>query len=196
MKSVFLSEAEEFKILLEEIDSVLERYTIGDLSPNRVAREIIRERAEQRPILEKAIQLATEGLKRYPFNTELLRRRAYARCHIVTPDGEYPEIQKAEEDLWTILDLDPNNLYAAFDLLENLFTSSGMEDKDVAEVARELATKTETLLLGYQALQIKAFGYAGEHAKAEEVYNRWIRVFPDSESLKSAKDDADSMKGV
>ena len=189
-----MSEVPEFKTLLDQIETVLESYNSGDLSPDRVIQEIINERAEQRPILEKAVQLATEGLERYPFNTELLRRRAYARCHIVTPNGEYPEIQLAEKDLQTILDLDPNNLYAALDLLENLFTFSGMEDKDVAEVARELATRTESLLLGYQALRIKALGYAGEHAKAEEVYNQWIRVFPDSESLISAKDDADSMK--
>lgn len=189
-----MSEAAEFKTLLEQIDSVLDTYTPGDLSPERVIQDIINERAEQRPILEKAIQLATQGLKRYPFNTELLRRRAYARCRIVTPDGEYPEIQLAEKDLQTVLDLDPNNLYAGLDLLENLFTFSGMEDKDVAEVAWELATRAETLLVGCHALQIRAAGHAGEHAKAQEVYDRWIRVFPDSESLQSAKDDADSMK--
>jgi hypothetical protein len=75
-----------------------------------------------------------------------------------------------------------------------MFTFSGMEDKDVAEVAQEFAAKSESLLLRNRALQIRALSYAGEHSKAEEVYNQWIKLFPDSELLKSAKDDVDSMK--
>jgi tetratricopeptide (TPR) repeat protein len=189
-----MSEIERFKTLLEQIDLVLDSYTPRDLSPDRIIQEIIAERAEQRSILEKAIQLATEGLEKYSFNSELLRRRAYARCHIVTPDGEYPELELAEKDLRAILELDPNNLYAGLDLLEEMFTFSGMEDKDVAEVAEEFATRAERLLLNNRALQIKAYGYAGEYTKAEEVYNHWIKLFPESESLKAAKDDADSMK--
>jgi tetratricopeptide (TPR) repeat protein len=191
-----MSEIAKFKNLLEQIDSLLESLPSVDFSPDRIIGEIFTERAAQRPILEQAIQLATEGLERYPFNTELLRRRAYLRCHILTPDGECPELELAEEELRTILELDPNNLYAGLDLLEAMFTFSGMENKEVAEVAEELATRAESLLLQYRALQIKAFGYAGKHVEAEEVYNRWIKLFPDSESLKIAKDDADFMKSA
>jgi len=189
-----MSELEDFTNLLNEIDTLIQSYNPGELAPDRIVGEIFAERAKQRPTLEKAVQLATDGLEKYPYNTELLRRRAYARRHIVTPEGEYPELELAEKDLRTVLDFDPNNLYAGLDLLEAMFTFSGMEDKDVAEVAQEFAAKSERLLLYNRALQIRALGYAGEHSKAKEVYNEWIKLFPDSELLKSAKDDADSME--
>jgi tetratricopeptide (TPR) repeat protein len=189
-----MSEVEKFKILLEQIDSVLESYQPVDLSPDRIIRDIFIERAKQRPIFEKAIQLATEGLEKYPFNAELLRRRALARSHIVTPDLEYSELELAEEDLRTILEFDPNNIQAGFDLLEAMYIFSGMENKDVAEVAEEFAARAESLLLNLRALQIKAYGYADEHTKAEQIYQRWAKLFPESKLLKAAKEDADSMK--
>jgi hypothetical protein len=52
----------------------------------------------------------------------------------------------------------------------------------------------DNLLLNLRALQIKAYGYAGEHTKAKEVYQLWIKLFPESKLLKAAKEDADSMK--
>jgi tetratricopeptide (TPR) repeat protein len=188
-----MSDLENFEILLNEIDVLLESYNPGELAPDRVVSEIFAERAKQRPIFEKVVQLTTSGLEKYPYNSELLRRRAYARCRIVTPDGEYPELELAEKDLRTILKLDPNNLRAGFELLEVMFTFSGMDDKEVAEVAGEFAERSERLLLKNLTLQIKALGYAGEYTKAEEVYRRWIKLFPDSDLLNSAKSDLDSV---
>jgi hypothetical protein len=77
--------------------------------------------------------------------------------------------------------------------VDMLFTFSGMEDKDVAEVAQQFAAMAEELLLQNLALQIRALAYADEHSKAEEVYNQWIKLFPDSKVLKFAKADSDSL---
>lgn len=188
-----MSDLENFEVLLNEIDALLESYNPGELTPDRVVNEIFAERAKQRPTLERVVQLTTSALEKYPYNSELLRRRAWARCHIVTPDGEYPGLELAEKDLQTILKLDPNNLQAGFELIEAMFTFSGMDDIDVAEVAEEFAERSKRLLLNNLALQIKALGYAGEHAKAAEVYGRWIKLFPDSDLLNSAKNAIDSL---
>jgi len=189
-----MSELKDFIKLTEEIESILDSYDPGELAPDKIIGEIFKERAKQRPILEKAVQLATAGLERYPFNAVLLRMRAVARCRIVTPEGEFPELELAEQDLRTILEFDPDNLKTGFELLDMLFTFSGMENKDVAEVAQKFATMAEELLLHNLALQIRALGYGHEHSSAEEVYNQWIKLFPDSDVLKSAKADSDSMK--
>jgi hypothetical protein len=77
-------ELNDFIKLIEEIESILESYDPGELTPDKIVGEIFKERAKQRPILEKAVQLATEGLEKYPFNAVLLRMRAAARCRIVT----------------------------------------------------------------------------------------------------------------
>lgn len=184
----------KFKALLDKIDSILESYDPGELRPDRVIGEIIKERAGQRPIFDKAIQLATEGLKEYPYNPELLHRRAYARCLIVTPEGEHPELEAAEQDLRMILELDPNNLLAGYELLDAMFTYSAMEDEDVAKVSEEFASRAERILLELRALQIKALGYADKHDEADKLYKHWIQLFPKSEHLESAKEEADSMK--
>jgi len=180
--------------LLTTIDDVLESYDPGEPRPDSVARDIIAARARQRPLLEQAIRLATEGLADYPCHPELLRRRAWARCHVVTPDGVYPQLEEAERDLRLMLKLDPDNLPAGLDLLEAMFTHSGMADREVAEVAEELASRAERILLSLRALQIKALGYADEHEKAQQVYDRCIRIFPDAKRLQAAKEDADSMR--
>ena len=125
-------------------------------------------------------------MEKYPYNTELLRRRSWARSQIITPDVDYPDLELAEQDLRTILAFDPNNLYAAFDLLESLFTHSAMEDSAVAEVAHEFATMSERLLLQNRALQIRALIDADERANAQEIYDNWINRFPDSDILKAA----------
>ncbi|MGH9755085.1 MAG: hypothetical protein ACREA2_20090 [Blastocatellia bacterium] len=189
-----MSELKDLIKLIEEIESILDSYDPGELAPDKIIGEIFKERAKQRPIMEKAVQLATEGLEKYPFNAVLLRMRAFARCRIVTPEGEFPQLELAEQDLQTILDVDPDNLKTGFELLDMLFTFSGMKDKDVAEVAQKFASMAEELLLHNLALQIKALGYAREHNNAEEVYNQWIKRFPDSDVLKDAKADSDSMK--
>lgn len=189
-----MSEVKNFKALLDQIDSILDRYIPVVLEPDRIIGEMFAERAKQRSIFDQAVQLATEGLEKYPFNTELLRRRSLARSQIVTADADYSELELAEADLRTILEFDPNNLVAASDLIELMFVFSGMEDIEVAKVAENFALRAERLLLANRSLQIKALGYADEHAQANEVYNRFIKIFPDSESLQKAKDDADSMK--
>src|SRR5262245_34222140 len=111
-----MSELEHFTNLLNEIDTLIQSYDPGELAPDRIIGEVFAERAKQRPILEKAVQLATDGLEKYPYNTELLRRRSCARSRIVTPECEYPELELAEKDLQTILEFDPNNLYAGLEL--------------------------------------------------------------------------------
>jgi tetratricopeptide (TPR) repeat protein len=189
-----MSEVENFKALLDQIDSILDSYVPVVLEPDKVLGEMFAERAKQRSIFDQAVELATEGLEKYPFNTELLRRRSFARSQIVTANGDYPELELAEADLRTILEFDPNNLVAASDLIELMFIFSGMEDSDVAEIAENFALRAEGFLLKNRSLQIKALGYADKHAQADEIYNHFIKMFPDSESLQKAKDDADSMK--
>jgi tetratricopeptide (TPR) repeat protein len=189
-----MSEAENFKALLDEIDALLDSYIPVVLEPDRILGDMFAERAKQRGIFDRAVQLATEGLEKYPFNIELLRRRSFARIQIVTANGEYPELELGEADLRTILEFDPNNLLAASDLIEMMFTFSGMEDSDVAEVAENFSLRAEKLLIANRALQIKALGYADKHEEADEVYNYWMKLFPDSELLTKAKEDADSMK--
>jgi hypothetical protein len=51
--------------------------------------------------------------------------RAAARCRIVTPEGDFPELELAEQDLRTILEFDPDNLKTGFELLDMLFTFNG-----------------------------------------------------------------------
>ncbi|MHC4865611.1 MAG: hypothetical protein ACYTEX_16110 [Planctomycetota bacterium] len=190
-----MTEVKRLKVLLDKIDNVLRSYDPGEPRPDQIIGEIIKERASQRPTFEEAIQLATEGLRQYPYNSELLRRRAFARCLIITPEGEHPELEAAEEDLRMILELDANNLCGVFELLDAMFSHSAMEDDRVAEVAGELASRTQTLLLQVRALQIKALGYADKHDEADRVYKRWIELFPKSEYLKSAREQADQLRG-
>ncbi len=187
---------EDFKSLLEQIDALLERYDPGELEPDRIVRELFEERAQQRPLLEEAVSLATEGLNRFPFNSELLRRRAWARAHIVTPNGSYPEIALAVEDLRAILAFDPNNLGGTAALLEDMFTFSGMENSEVAGMAGYLAARAGDVLECCLALQIRSHAYADEHAQAKEVYNKAIIHFPDSEQIQEAKKEAESIKSI
>lgn len=189
-----MTELDDLVLWVEKLDALLDSYQPGEIVPDKMLGEIFVERAAQRPMLEQVVQLATEGLQRYPYNAELLRRRAYARSLIVTPEGEYPELTLAEGDLRTLLALEPNHLYAGLELLEMMFVFSGMEDGEVAEVAGELGRRAEQVLIGYRALQIKALGYAGESERAEQVYSQWMKVFPDSESLRAAKADVDDLR--
>lgn len=189
-----MSQLDRFVSLLAEIDSLLDSYHPGSIEPDRILGDIFAERSLQRPMLEKVVELATEGLEKFPFNAELLRRRAFARSRIVTPDMSYTELELAEQDLRSVLKVEPNNLHAAFDLLDVLFTFSGMEDDEVAELAGSCATKAESILLHIVALQIKALGHAGDHVASQTVYDLWNQRFPESEALQTAKADADSLK--
>lgn len=184
---------QELETILRSIDELLDSYEPGVLDPDRMVGDVFAERASQRPTLENAIAIATEALERFPFHPELVRRRAIARTFVVTPDGEYPHLEAAEADFRLLLDLDPNNLVAAKDLLDALFTFSGLEDSEVAEIADTLASKAEGLFLELRALQVKALGYAHQHKQAEELYRAWSGRFPDAEVLQSAIEDARSM---
>ena len=191
-----MTQLDHLQALLAEIDSLLDTYQPGTLEPDRILGDIIGERAAQRPLFERVVHLATDGLLKFPFNAELLRRRALARSFIVTPEMTYPEIELAEQDLRTLLAVEPNNLHAAFDLLETMFTFSGLENSEVAEIAALCATKAEQILLKTVALQIKALGYADDHGASQAVYDRWKQRFPESSVLTIAKEDADSMKAT
>lgn len=189
-----MASLEQLTDLLDKIDVLLESYDPGEMLPDKLVGDLFAERAQQRPVLEQAAQLATEGLVQYPFNSELLRRRAFALAHIVTPQGEFPELAAAEDDWRTILIVDPNNLRAAFEYAELMFSHSGMEDSQVAEVVGDFATKAETVLTALGGLQIKAWGHAGEYAKAEEIYQHWHARFPDSSLLEEAIKEVEFIK--
>lgn len=143
----------ELRTLLDRIDEILDAYDPASSDPDAIVREVFRRRAAQNHLLEKAIDLASDGLKRFSDNPELIRRRAFARCRVVTPDDEFPLVEEAEADLRHLLELDPNNLLAAISLLHGMFTFSGLEDVEVAEVAGKLAEGAERLFLSARALQ-------------------------------------------
>jgi len=189
-----MSSIKELKKILKEIDFILDSYKTSKLTDERVIKDIFKERAEQRPILEKVITKCNAGLKKYPFNIEFLRRRAFASSLIVTSKGNYPKLNQAEKDLRNILEIEPNHLTAGLELLELIFTFSGMEDKDVAEKAAVLSKKAQNIFLGYLALQIKALAYADSITKAKNLYNMWIKIFPDSKDLKGANKSIESLK--
>ncbi len=184
----------ELHSLLERIDQILHAYDPGlPLDPDMVVHEVFKRRAGQNHLLEEAICLASEGLKRFSENPELIRRRAFARFRVVTADGEFPLVEQAEADLRHLLELDPNNLMAGVSLLEELFTFSGLADAEVGELSDDMAKRAEKLLLSARSLQIRALAYAGQHEQSAEVYAHWHSLFPDSELLADAKADADSM---
>ncbi|MBX7222466.1 MAG: hypothetical protein K1Y36_21130 [Blastocatellia bacterium] len=191
----FMSELARFKKFLEEIDSLLDQYDPGELAPDRVIGEIVAYRAQQRPLLEQAIAVTNQGLKQFPFNPELLRRRAFANSRIVTPEGDFPCLEACETDFRTILAVDPYHLRAGLDLLEAMFKFSGLEDGEVAQVAGSLALQAESLLVALRSLEVRALGYAGNFQAAETTYQRWSQVFPDSEELQSAQADVESLTG-
>lgn len=180
------------KLILDQVDEILDSYDPGELDPKKIVREIFEHRAQQAPMLRKAVSMCDSGLEKYPYNPELMRRRALLKTLIVTPDAEHPELEEAAKDLRTLLELDPNNLYAGLELLKAMFTFSGMEDSDVADVAEELADRAKSLMLVSRSLQIEALAYANRKDESDSIYDKLIQLFPDSEELKYAKDSADS----
>lgn len=188
-----MSDLASFTNLLEAVDSILEQYDPGEAAPDRPLINIVEKRASQQPLLQSAIELASDGLERYPFNAELLWRRALAKSLMMTSTGEAPELAGCEADLRTILAIDPNHLKAGLELLEAMFTSSSLEDDEVAQIAGTLAARAEELLIQARALQIRALGYADQPSQAEELFHKWSAVFPDAESLRRAKESAESL---
>ncbi len=179
-------ESAAFDALLAELDGLLDQYDPGALEPDRVVREIMQERARQRPLFERAVEHATAGLERFPNNGELLRRRGFALCRIVTPDGVYPRLEEAKRDLRAILRFEPNNIRAGFDLLHMLFTFSGLDDAEVATIAEQLAAQAQDLMLSARTLQIRALLYARKKDEAERLAATWTRLFPDDRDLAAA----------
>jgi hypothetical protein len=51
-----MSELNDFIKLIGEIESILDSYDPGELTPDKIVSEIFKGRAKQRPILEKAVQ--------------------------------------------------------------------------------------------------------------------------------------------
>lgn len=184
---------EELKRVLQSIDALLDTYAPAELDLDRLVGDTIVERSSQRPALERVVAMATEALEKYPFSPELLCRRALAKIYIVTPDGEYPLVKSAEQDYRLLLDLNPNNLVVAAELLETLFTFSGLKDSEVVQIAADLASRAEQLLLQLRALQIKALGYSGQHDEAEKLYQASSALYPESEVLEVAIEDAREM---
>ena len=183
----------ELQHILESIDTLLDSYEPGELDPDRLVREVFAQRASQRPTLEKVVVIATEALEKYTFNSELVRRRAFAKTLIVTPDGEYPFLESADADYRLLLDLNPSDFFTTAELLEVIFTFSRLEDSEVAQIADDAASKAEKMLLNLRGLQIKALGYADQHSEAEQLYRAWSTRYPDAEVLESAIADARSM---
>lgn len=188
-----MSSLKQFTKLLKEIDALLDSYKTSKLTDDRVVKDIFKERAEQRSILEIVVNKCNDGLKKYPFNVELLRRRAFASSLIVTNKGNYPKLNQAEKDLRDILEIETNHLTAGLELLELIFTFSGMEDKDVAKKADVLSKKAKNIFIGFLALQIKALAYADRISEAKKLYNTWNKIFPDSKDFKSAKESIESL---
>jgi len=80
------------------------------------------------------------------------------------------------------------------ELLELIFTFSGMEDNEVAEKAKVLSIKAQNIFIGFIALQIKALAYGNNISKAQKLYSKWIKIFPNSKDLKSSEESIDSLK--
>lgn len=179
-------DVERFEEHLREIDELLDRYEPAQLEPDRTIREVLLERATQRPLLERIVDIATRRLEAFPANGELLRRRAFARCRIMTETGESPFLAEAEADLRAILAFEPENLRGALDLLGELYTFSGLNDDEVAEIAEELARRAQEAMIAARALQIRALADGGREEEAREVAAVWTRLFPDEDELVAA----------
>ncbi len=184
---------QEFKEKVQEIDDLLASYQPPRLDPDRIAGDILKERASQRPIFERAMRCATEALKAFPLHPAFLFRRALAKRMVVADDFAFPHAESAENDLRAALEVDPDNLKAGLELADLLFTFSAMDDAATAETAVELSEVAQGFLRNLHSLQIQALGYAGKLDKAESVYAKWSVVFPESDALREAIDDARSM---
>lgn len=172
--------------ILDKIDKLFASYKPGEIHPDKLVKDIFKDRAKQQNIFKEVIQLANEGLKQFPYNTELIRRRALARTMLVTQKGEYPQLIKAEKDFRTILKLDPNNQIAALDLLELMYDFSVLEDEEIAKLSAHFAQGAENVLLNLRSLEIKALAYANKIKQARAKYDHWSKLFPNSKYLKEA----------
>ena len=183
------SQIQRFNDWVEQVDELIDQYDPGALDPDKTVGEIMRQRAAQRPLLEKIVELASSALAEFPHNPELLRRRGFALCRIVSEQLEFPGAAAGIEDLHSILAFDPNALRGALDLVNELFTTSSMSDPDVAEVANELAERAQVLLLDARVLQTRALVHAERPEEARNVAEHWLSLFPEHGELQEALDE-------
>lgn len=179
---------------IERIDRLLAKYDPATDDPNRTIAEVFRLRALQRPRLDEIIRLATRGLRRFPRNAPLLRRRAAARERVATTDGKFPLAKAAASDLQRVLDDDPDNVAAGVELLDHLFRFSRMPDSDVAACAERLVDRAQKTLASAVALQIRALGYANRRHLARRAYASWKARLPGALELDVAWTEVGSTK--
>lgn len=179
-----MSNVIEFKILLAQIDAILDQCRPEESALGESVTPTSRESARHQVLLRQATQEITEGLASFPFNAQLLRRRAWARTQMVTPDGAYPELHLAVEDLQLLLEFDPNDLTATMELLQEMHRAGGMPNLAVVQVASELASRTEDLLIRTRILQMRALLAEGDRAAAQQVFDVVASQFSDSSKLR------------
>ncbi len=105
-----------------------------------------------------------------------------ARC-------SFSEVKAAEKDLWTILDLEPENTVAGRELLDLLFTHSKLDEVEVADAAEAMGAIAGRQMADLCALQIQALAYAERCDEAEKLYAKWSTVFPEHEGLRRVHKD-------
>jgi len=175
----------EFKTLLAQIDAILDQCRPEEATPP-VARPPSPGRlAHQNALLRQAVEQITEGLALFPFNALLLRRRSWARANIRTADGACPEMHLAVEDLQLLLEFDASDLGSAIDLLQEMDAVRGMPHSTVAEVASELSSRAEDLVIRSRVLHLRALLAAGDSGTAHKLYAKVTRQFSDSSKLRA-----------
>lgn len=185
-----------FEDWLQRIDELLGQYDPGDLEPQLPVRDIVEQRAAQRPLLERVVELATSALLDFPRNSELLRRRAFALCRIVSDELDYPRAEEGIMDLKTIMAFDPNALRSGLQLVDELFTFGGVENADAAVIAAELASRAESMMLEARVLQVRALIHDQRADEARQLGEHWLQLFPDCEELEAALQELTEVRGT
>lgn len=81
---------------------------------------------------------------------------------------------------------EPRNISAALDLLNELFTFSGLEDEEVTKLSRQIAEKSESLMLQARSLQIRSLLSAERHSEAPKIAEDILAHYPNSEEIYEA----------
>lgn len=174
----------EFKTLLAQVDAILDQCRPEEPDLGHDAGQAFRPSARHQDLLRQGADEITEGLAAFPLNPHLLRRRAWARAQIATPEGALPELHLAVEDLQLLLELDPNDLTSAIELLQEMHRVGGMPSSAVLKVVSELASRTEDLLIRARILQMRAMLEDGDYTGAQQLYDLTFRCFSDSSKLR------------
>jgi hypothetical protein len=186
-------QATKLRSVLARIDRLLDSYRPPVITPKRLVGDILRERAAQAGIFKRAEAVATKALEEFPLQPQLLLRRARAKRGIIEGHS-FPQAKSAEDDLRLVLKVDPDNYEVALELIDLLFTHSGIEGSDAADVAGAMVEKAARSLRNFVSLQIRALAYAERHEEMERLYRKWSRVFPESGALRDAHGEAVSMR--